>query len=111
MPLLPRAAVLPWPLPGPRPIRLVLCVEPESGLSVLMPDIFQNPPLLNDPHQVRNLRDHTPGCRGISYFTRRIQLIKTQAFHDKLLVDIEPDRTSVILNLEFARSRSLLLSC
>src|SRR5438093_8414562 len=39
MPLLPRPAVFPCPLPGPRPILFVLCVDPASGLSVLIPDI------------------------------------------------------------------------
>src|SRR5262249_28675475 len=43
IPLLPRAAVLPCPLPGPRPILFVLCVDPGSGFSVLMPDIKLTP--------------------------------------------------------------------
>src|SRR5262249_38675411 len=43
MPLLPRAAVFPWPLPGPRPIRFVLCVEPGFGFRVLIPDIITAP--------------------------------------------------------------------
>src|SRR5262252_113594 len=43
MPLCPRAAVFPCPLPGPRPMRFVLWVEPGLGLNVLMPDIIIAP--------------------------------------------------------------------
>src|SRR5262249_59788588 len=69
IPLLPRAAVFPCPEPGPRPMRFVLCVDPGSGRSVLMPAML----LLQNSYQVRNFCDHTSNRRRILSFSNPIQ--------------------------------------
>src|SRR6476660_7501521 len=90
IPLCPRAAVFPCPEPGPRPMRFVLCVDPGSGRSVLIPDIYL---LLQNPQQVRNLCDHASNCGCILSFANGIQLSQPKALNDQFLLFVEPDGT------------------
>src|SRR3989441_6961014 len=59
-PLLPAVAVLPWPEPGPRPIRFGFLRAPLAGLSVDRSSLRATPALHDDPHQVRDGIDHAP---------------------------------------------------
>src|SRR5207244_207479 len=108
IPLFPRPAVLPRPEPGPRPILFVLCVDPGSGLRVLIPDML----LLQDAHQMRHLCDHSASRGRIDDLTNGIQLEEAESFDNELLIFIESDGAAIILNLQFSRcTGSFLLRC
>src|SRR5213593_3583875 len=57
-PLLPAVAVLPWPEPGPRPIRFGFLRAPLAGWRVDMSSLRATTALHDDPHQMRDRIDH-----------------------------------------------------
>jgi len=70
-----------------------------------MPDIRL---LLQNPHQVRNLRHHPADGRRIFSFANRIQFPQPQSFDNQLLLLVEADRAPVILDFQLACGRFFL---
>src|ERR1051325_4217943 len=75
-PFSPRAAVLPWPEPGPRPTRFLACFAPFFGFSLLssMIDLV----LLHDFHEMRDLFDHAAHLFGVHPLGHAVHLAQPE---------------------------------
>src|SRR5262245_36020101 len=93
-------------------MRFVLCVEPGSGRSVLIPAIKSLRFCrggLQYPQQMRNLCDHSANCGSIFGFPNRIQFSQSKPLHDQLLLLSEADCAPIVLNAKFAPRRLIFL--
>src|SRR2546425_3414248 len=84
-PLLPAVAVLPWPDPGPRPIRFGFLRAPLAGLSVDRSSLRAMPALLDDPHQMPDGIDHAPHRGIVRPHHGLVRVAKTQGPQHPLL--------------------------
>src|ERR1039457_2170241 len=98
-PLLPRVAVLPWPDPIPRPIRLRTCFCPAGGFNPLR---FIRSLLFHYLQQMRDFLDHAAEDRRIRPHHDLIELAKPQPKHHALVLLRRADRTAIQLDLNHA---------
>src|SRR5262245_21161068 len=106
-PFSPRPAVLPSPLPGPRPTRLRLRTAPRAGFSLSRPTL--SPPLLDDPDQVRDLVDHPPHRLRVLPLHDLVHAPQPEPAHRLALVAGAADHAPDHLDLDRARRLALAL--
>src|SRR5262245_32791123 len=106
-PFSPRPAVLPSPLPGPRPTRLRLRTAPRAGFSLSRPTL--SPPLLDDRDQVRDLVDHPPHRLRVLPLHDLVHAPQPEPAHRLALVAGAADHAPDHLDLDRARRLALAL--